>query len=143
MLIERVGIADASAILLTDNYEKVLFANDTEQVEAAGTNGIECWWVTTLLLKSTKTISPTADEMLAVLYGLGRGHDSSSDGQRVQRKFRELGDGVGVFGQTKRRGHISSSGWLWTASATPALRGVFIQIAVEIISCALIPNVDR
>lgn len=68
--LEGIAIADASIILLADDLSAVLLANDKGLIEVAKTQGIECWWVTTLLLKATKAGTLTADEANDVLYEL-------------------------------------------------------------------------
>lgn len=91
---EGVATADASVVLLAEEGEEVLLANDKGLIEVARSHGVECWWVTTLLLSRAKAGDPTADEATDVLY------DLVDEGMnlhpkvyaRVQRKLGELGD---------------------------------------------------
>jgi predicted nucleic acid-binding protein len=68
--LEGIAVADASVILLTDTGEEVLLANDRGLIEVARSHGVECWWVTTLLLKCTKEGVLTGDDAADVLYDL-------------------------------------------------------------------------
>lgn len=68
--LEGIAIADASLILLVNDLSMVLLTNDKGLIEVARTRGIECWWVTTLLLKSTKAGTLTSDEASDMLYNL-------------------------------------------------------------------------
>lgn len=92
--LEGVAVADASVILLADDGEEVLLANDKGLIEVARTHGVECWWVTTLILKCTKEGVLTATEANDVLYDLV---DSGMNlhpkvYSQVQQKVRELGE---------------------------------------------------
>ncbi len=92
--LEGVAVADASVILLADDGEEVLLANDKGLIEVARSHGVECWWVTTLLLKCTKEEVLTSTEANEVLYDLV---DSGMNlhpkvYSQVQQKLRELGD---------------------------------------------------
>lgn len=68
--LEGVAVADASVVLLADDGEKVLLANDKGLIEVARSHGVECWWVTTLLLKCTREGVLTSTEANEVLYDL-------------------------------------------------------------------------
>lgn len=91
---EGIAVADASVILLADDDEELLLANDKGLIEVARSHGVECWWVTTLLLRCAKTGELTADEATEVLY------DLVDEGMnlhpkvyaRVQKTLRELGE---------------------------------------------------
>ena len=91
---EGIATADASVILLAEDDEEILLANDKGLIEVARSHGVECWWVTTLLLRCTKDGDLTADEATDVLY------DLVDEGMnlhpkvyaRVQKKLHELGD---------------------------------------------------
>jgi len=91
---EGIAVADASVILLAEDGEELLLANDRGLIEAARSHGVECWWVTTLLLSCTKNGDLTAGEATDVLY------DLVDEGMnlhpkvytQVQRKLRELGE---------------------------------------------------
>ncbi|WP_424017027.1 hypothetical protein ACOZ4N_14230 [Halorientalis pallida] len=91
--LEGVAVADASVILLAETNEELLLANDKGLIEVARTHGIECWWVTTLLLGCTKNGDLTAEEATNLLY------DLVDEGMnlhprvytQVEKKLRELG----------------------------------------------------
>jgi predicted nucleic acid-binding protein len=91
---EGIAAADASVILLAEDDEEILLANDRGLIEVARSHGVECWWVTTLLLRCTKEGDLTAAEAADVLY------DLVDEGMnlhpkvyaRVQKKLRELGE---------------------------------------------------
>jgi predicted nucleic acid-binding protein len=91
--LEGIAAADASVILLADG-EEVLLANDRGLIEVARSHGVECWWVTTLLLSCAKEGVLTAEDATDVLY------DLVDEGMnlhpkvytQVLRKLRELGD---------------------------------------------------
>jgi predicted nucleic acid-binding protein len=67
---EGIAVADASVILLAETDKEILLANDKGLIEVARTHGVECWWVTTLLLSCAKHGDLTADEATDVLYDL-------------------------------------------------------------------------
>lgn len=92
--LEGVAVADASVILLADEGEEVLLANDKGLIEVARSHGVECWWVTTLVLKCTKEGLLTSTEANEVLYNLV---DSGMNlhpkvYSQVQQKIQELGN---------------------------------------------------
>ncbi|MCU4739988.1 hypothetical protein [Natronoglomus mannanivorans] len=92
--LEGIAVTDASVILVAEDGEAVLLANDKGLIEVARSHGVECWWVTTLLLKCVKDGSVTSSEATDVLY------DLVDEGMnlhpkvytQVQKKLRELGD---------------------------------------------------
>lgn len=91
---EGIAVADASVILLAENDEEILLANDKGLIEVARSHGIECWWVTTLLLSCTKNGDLTVDEATDLLYDLvdeGMNLHPKVYSQ-VQKKLRGLGD---------------------------------------------------
>jgi len=49
---EDIAKADAILILLCEREKEGLLINDAALVQVARSRGIECWWMTTLLLKS-------------------------------------------------------------------------------------------
>jgi predicted nucleic acid-binding protein len=92
--LEGIAVADASVILLADNGEEVLLANDKGLIEVARSHGVECWWVTTLLLKCTNEGILTSTEANDVLYDLV---DSGMNlhpkvYSQVQQNLRDLGE---------------------------------------------------
>lgn len=92
--LEGTAVADASVVLLAEDREDVLLANDRALLTVARSHGVECWWVTTLVLKCTKDGVFTAEEGEQVLY------DLVDEGMnlhpkvytQVQRQLRELGE---------------------------------------------------
>ena len=92
--LEGIAVADASVILLADDEGEVLLANDRGLIEVARSHGVECWWVTTLLLSCANSGVLTSEEATDLLY------DLVDEGMnlhpkiytQVQRKLRELGD---------------------------------------------------
>jgi predicted nucleic acid-binding protein len=91
---EGIAVADASVILLAEADEEVLLANDRGLVEVARSHGVDCWWVTTLLLSCTKEGELTADGATDLLYDLvdeGMNLHPKVYSQ-VQKRLRELGD---------------------------------------------------
>ncbi|MEF8851949.1 MAG: hypothetical protein V5A44_07505 [Haloarculaceae archaeon] len=91
---EGIAVADASVILLAEDDEEILLANDKGLIEVARSHGVECWWVTTLLLSCTKNGDLTADEATDLLYDLvdeGMNLHPKVYSQ-VQKRLRELED---------------------------------------------------
>lgn len=92
--LEGIATTDASVILLADETETLLLANDRGLIEVVRTHNVDCWWVTTLLLKCVKEDILTTDEATDVLY------DLVDEGMnlhpkiytQVQKKLRELGE---------------------------------------------------
>lgn len=68
--LEGIAVADASVMLVADDHDDVLLANDKGLIEVARTHGIDCWWVTTLLLACTAEGTVTSDEASDILYDL-------------------------------------------------------------------------
>jgi len=92
--IEGIAVADASVILVAETDEELLLANDKGLIEAARTHGVECWWVTTLVLSCTKHGELTAEEATDLLYDLvdeGMNLHPRVYAQ-VEKKLRELGN---------------------------------------------------
>ena len=92
--LEGIAVADASVVLLAEDREDVLLANDKGLMTVARSHGVECWWVTTLVLKCTKDGVFTAEEGEEVLYDLvneGMNLHPKVYAQ-VQRQLRELGE---------------------------------------------------
>jgi len=91
--LEGIAVADASVILLAADGQEILLANDRGLIEVARSHGIECWWVTTLLLKCTKEgvlTATAADELLYDLVDAGMNLHPKVYAQ-VQQKLQELG----------------------------------------------------
>jgi predicted nucleic acid-binding protein len=91
---EGIVVADASVILLAEDGEELLLANDGGLIEVARTHGVECWWVTTLPFKCAKEGTMTSEEAIDVLYDLvdeGMNLHPKVYAQ-VQKKLGELGD---------------------------------------------------
>ena len=90
---EGLAVADASVILMAENTRENLLANDKGLIEVARSHGVDCWWVTTLLLDRTKDGEVTAEEATDILY------DLVNEGMnlqprvytQVEKKLRELG----------------------------------------------------
>ncbi|WP_394739876.1 hypothetical protein [Natronococcus roseus] len=92
--LEGVAVADASVILLAGDDDSILLANDKGLIDVARTHGVDCWWVTTLLLKCAKDGTVSATEASGVLYDLvdqGMNLHPKVYAQ-VQQKLEELGD---------------------------------------------------
>lgn len=67
---EGITTTDASVIILANERDGILSANDKGLIETARSHNVESWWVTTLLLKNTKDGTLTADESESILYDL-------------------------------------------------------------------------
>lgn len=91
---EGIAVADASVILLADEGQELLLANDRGLITVARSHGVESWWVTTLLLKCTKVGVLDADEAKDVLYDLvDAGMNLSPQVYvQVQKKLDEVGE---------------------------------------------------
>ncbi|CCQ32745.1 hypothetical protein HLRTI_000718 [Halorhabdus tiamatea SARL4B] len=92
--LEGIAVADASVILMAADDEAILLGNDMALIEVARSHGVECWWVTTLLLHGAKSGALSATEAVDILYDLvdaGMNLDPNVYAQ-VQRKLQELGD---------------------------------------------------
>ena len=90
---EGLAVADASVILVAENTGESLLANDKGLIEVARSHGVDCWWVTTLLLDRTKDGEVTAGEATDILYDLvNEGmHLRPRVYAQVERRLRELG----------------------------------------------------
>lgn len=91
---EGIAVADASVLLLASAHEDLLLANDRALIEVARSHGVECYWVTTLLLGCTKEGVVDAEEAKDVLYDLvdaGMNLDPQVYAQ-VQRRLETLGE---------------------------------------------------
>ena len=90
---EGLAVADASVILVAENTGESLLANDKGLIEVARSHGVDCWWVTTLLLDRTKNGEVTAGEATDILYDLvNEGmHLRPRVYAQVEKRLRELG----------------------------------------------------
>jgi len=52
--LEDIEEADASLILLANEKKEILLSNDYALIMVARSKGIECWWLTTFILRSLK-----------------------------------------------------------------------------------------
>jgi predicted nucleic acid-binding protein len=68
--LEGIALADASVVLLAEARDERLLANDRGLFTVARSHGVECWWVTTLLLHATREGVLESDEAKDVLYDL-------------------------------------------------------------------------
>jgi predicted nucleic acid-binding protein len=68
--LEGIARADAAVVLCAADADARLLANDKALVDVARTHGVECWWVTTLLLHCTAADILSAAEATDVLYEL-------------------------------------------------------------------------
>lgn len=93
-VLEGITVADAGVVLLADAGETVVLANDKGLIEVARSHGVECWWVTTLLLKCTKKRELTGTEATEVLYDLVDAGMNMSPNvyAQVHRQLQEFGD---------------------------------------------------
>lgn len=68
--LEGIAVADAAVVLLADDHDTQLLANDKALIEVARSHGVDAWWVTTLLLHAAKEGDLPAEEAQHVLYDL-------------------------------------------------------------------------
>lgn len=92
--IEGISTVDACVTIWAEEVDAVLLANDKSLIEAARSHNVECWWVTTLLLKCTKERQLRSDEAKEILYDLvDEGMNLSPQiYSKVQKKFEEIDD---------------------------------------------------
>ena len=90
--LEGVAVGDASVILLAERGDAPLLANDKGLIQVARSHGVECWWVTTLLLACVKQDVIDGEEASEVLYDLvSEGMNLSPQVYvRVQRKLESM-----------------------------------------------------
>lgn len=67
---EGIEKADASLILLAEEKKEVLLSNDYYLLRVARSRGIECWWLTTLLLRAVKDKKIKREEARQMLQDL-------------------------------------------------------------------------
>ena len=92
--LEGIAVADASVVLLAERRGERLLANDKGLITVARSHGVECWWVTTLLLRCARTGVLDADEANEVLYDLVDSGTNLSPQvyAQVQKKLDEIGE---------------------------------------------------
>lgn len=91
--LEGVAVTDAAVVLLADARGEPLLANDRGLIEVARSHGVDCWWVTTVLLHCTADGYLTPDAATDVLYDLvdqGMNLDPALY-SRIQRELENLG----------------------------------------------------
>ncbi|MBS3097141.1 hypothetical protein J4480_06940 [Candidatus Woesearchaeota archaeon] len=67
---EGIEKADASIIVLAEEKKDVLVSNDYALIMVARSKGIECWWLTTFLLKCLKKKVLSKKETKQILFDL-------------------------------------------------------------------------
>lgn len=68
--LEGIAVPDAAVILVAADGGEILLANDKGLLEVARSHDVDCWWVTTLLLKCTNDGVVTSTEATDLLYDL-------------------------------------------------------------------------
>ena len=68
--LERIEKADASIILLAKERQDILLSNDFALIMVARSKGIECWWLTTFLLRCIEKKIITKNEAKQILFDL-------------------------------------------------------------------------
>lgn len=68
--LEDIEKADASIILLAKDNKDILLSNDYALITATKTKNIECWWLTTFIIKSVKKKIITKKEAKQILSDL-------------------------------------------------------------------------
>ncbi len=92
--LEGIATADASVVLLAANREEPLLANDRGLVTVARSHGVECYWVTSLLLACANSGELGGEEAKNVLYDLvDRGMNLDPQVYvQMQRKLEAIGN---------------------------------------------------
>lgn len=67
---EGIEKADASIILLAKEGKDILISNDYALIAVAKSRGIECWWLTTFLLRCLRKKLVTREEAKQTLFEL-------------------------------------------------------------------------
>ena len=67
---EDIEKADASIIVLAKEKQEILISNDYVLIMVARSKGIECWWLTTFLLRRLKRKIITRKEAKQILFDL-------------------------------------------------------------------------
>lgn len=68
--LEGIEKADASIILLAEEKQDILLSNDFALIAIARSKGIECWWLTTFLLRCLERKIITKKEAKQALFDL-------------------------------------------------------------------------
>lgn len=68
--LEDIENADASIIILAKEKRKILLSNDYALIMVARSKGIECWWLTTFILRCLKKKIITKKEAKQILLKL-------------------------------------------------------------------------
>ena len=66
--LEDIEKADASVIILAKEKRKILLSNDYALIMVARSKGVECWWLTTFLLRCLKKKIITKMEAKQILF---------------------------------------------------------------------------
>lgn len=69
---EGLERGDIEVILLAEKEKDFILSNDLAQIQMARSMGIDCWWVTTLLLQAVKRKIVTKKEAKNILFDLVR-----------------------------------------------------------------------
>src|SRR3989338_565327 len=67
---EDLEKADASIIVLAIEKKKILLTNDYASVMCARSKGVECWWLTTFILRCMKKNIISKEEAKQILFEL-------------------------------------------------------------------------
>lgn len=67
---ENIEKADASIIVLAKEKKEILISNDYALIMVARSKGVECWWLTTFLLRCLKKKIITKKESKQILFEL-------------------------------------------------------------------------
>ncbi len=68
--LENLERADASIIILSEEKKEILLSNDYALIMTARTKGIECWWLTTFILRCLRKRLLKKDEAKQILFEL-------------------------------------------------------------------------
>ena len=68
--LEGIEKADASIILLAEERQDILLSNDFALIMIARSKGIECWWLTTFLLRCLERKIMTKKEAKQIIFDL-------------------------------------------------------------------------
>jgi predicted nucleic acid-binding protein len=68
--LESIEKADASIIVLAEEKKEILLSNDYNLIMVARSKGIECWWLTTFILRCLKKKIITKKEAEQILLEL-------------------------------------------------------------------------